>query len=101
MTNASHTILISMSPEDLKGLMMDCISNALSSPNGPKPTQHREARHVYGIHGLARLLHCSNPTAQKLKNSGRIPYKQAGRKLVFDVDEVLKALEKQPMKKRA
>lgn len=60
-----------------------------------------EPRLVYGLSGLASLLNCSLPTAQKLKNSGTVPFKQAGRKIVFDVEAVLRAIEKQPKKKRA
>jgi excisionase family DNA binding protein len=50
--------------------------------------------HVYGLGGLARLLNCSHPTAQRIKNSGKIPYTQVGRKLIFDADAVLNALRK-------
>jgi hypothetical protein len=49
-------------------------------------------RYVYGIGGLARLINSSNVTAQKLKSSGKIPYRQVGRKIVFEKDAVLKAL---------
>jgi hypothetical protein len=55
-------------------------------------------RYVYGISGLARLANCSNPTAQKLKNSGRVPFMQHGRKIVFDVDAVLDAMKNNPAK---
>lgn len=54
----------------------------------------REPRLVHGIAGLASLLGCSIPTAQKIKNSGKISFAQEGRKLVFDAEKVLKALEK-------
>ena len=49
---------------------------------------------AYGIAGLAAVLGCSIPTAQKLKNSGDIPFMQRGRKIVFDVDAVLEAIKK-------
>ena len=52
------------------------------------------SRHIYGISGLARLLNCSKPTAQRIKDSGKIPFTQAGRKIVFDEKAVLSALEK-------
>ncbi len=51
-------------------------------------------QYIYGLKGLAKLLDCSHPTAQKLKNSGRIPYAQVGRKLVFEKETVLAALHK-------
>lgn len=53
-----------------------------------------EPRLVHGIAGLASILGCSIPTAQKLKSSGRVPYLQEGRKVVFEVEKVLKAIEK-------
>jgi hypothetical protein len=51
-------------------------------------------QYVYGIAGLAKLLNCSLPTAQKLKNSGRLSYSQAGRKIVFEVEKVLSEISK-------
>jgi len=51
-----------------------------------------EKKYVYSIQGLADELHCSIVTAQKLKNSGRISYKQEGRKVIFEMSEVLAAM---------
>lgn len=48
--------------------------------------------HVYGLSGLAKLLSCSVVTAQRIKDSGKIPFIQIGRKLIFDSDAVLSAL---------
>jgi excisionase family DNA binding protein len=48
--------------------------------------------YIYGIAGLAGLLGCSNLTAQKIKNSGNIPFVQVGRKIIFDEDKVMEAL---------
>ncbi|MDD4384557.1 MAG: DUF3853 family protein [Bacteroidales bacterium] len=60
----------------------------LSNPQAEEPQ-----RLAYGIAGLATLLNCSIPTAQKLKNSGDVPYMQQGRKIVFDINKVLEAIE--------
>ena len=49
---------------------------------------------LYSIQELADLLGCSLVTAQKIKNSGQIPYFQVGKKLIFDVEKVMKALER-------
>lgn len=49
-------------------------------------------KYVYGIGGLADLIGCSLPTAQRIKNSGTISFMQAGRKLIFDVEKVLEEL---------
>ncbi len=50
-------------------------------------------KRVYGIDGLATLLGCSKVTACKVKASGKIPFMQIGRKVIFDVEKVLKAIE--------
>jgi len=47
---------------------------------------------IYSIRELAAFLGCSVTTAQKLKNSGRIPFRQFGRKIIFDGKEVLEAV---------
>jgi len=49
--------------------------------------------YLYSIKELADFLHCSPVTAQKKKNLGHIPYKQSGRKVIFNTAEVLKAME--------
>ena len=51
-----------------------------------------EKKYIHSIQGLADELHMSIVTAQKLKNSGRIPYKQEGRKVIFELNEVLEAM---------
>lgn len=48
---------------------------------------------IRGIHGLAEFLGVSPVTAQKLKNSGKIPFVQFDRLLLFDPQKVLAALE--------
>lgn len=48
---------------------------------------------IRGIHALAEFLNVSVTTAQKLKNSGRIPCIQIGRIVLFDGNKVLEALK--------
>ncbi|NQU52459.1 MAG: DUF3853 family protein [Bacteroidetes bacterium] len=48
---------------------------------------------IRGIHGLANFLGVSPVTAQKLKNSGKIPFAQFERVVLFDPKRVLDALE--------
>lgn len=48
---------------------------------------------LYSMQALADLLGCSTVTAQSIKNSGKIPFMQVGRKCIFDADKVLSALE--------
>jgi len=54
------------------------------------------SRKIFGISGLAELLNCSLPTAQKAKDSGKFACYQIGRKIIFDEDEVMKAITVQP-----
>ena len=59
------------------------------------PEQKAEPKMLYSIKELADFLRCSVVTAQKIKNSGRIPFAQTGRKVVFDSEAVLKALSRE------
>ena len=59
----------------------------------PTPMEQKaEPKMLYSIRELAEFLKCSTVTAQKIKNSGRIPFSQTGRKVVFDGNAVLQAL---------
>ncbi len=68
--------------------------NAINISNA-EPAGIPKRNLVYGISGLAKLLNCSNATAQKVKNSGRIDkaYTQVGRQIVFDADQVIDLLK--------
>ncbi|HOY32127.1 MAG TPA: DUF3853 family protein [Bacteroidales bacterium] len=59
-------------------------------PQEPAPADPEP--YVYGIKGLAEFLQVSTPTAQKIKNSGRVPYSQAERTIIFRKSEVLESL---------
>ena len=52
----------------------------------------KEERHfVYGLSGLARLIGCSLPTANRIKQSGKIDraITQVGRRIIVDADLAL------------
>lgn len=53
---------------------------------------------LYSLKELADFLHCSTVTAQSMKNKGHIPYKQMGRKVIFNTSEILKAMD--PLKQK-
>lgn len=48
-------------------------------------------KYVYGISGIARLFGCSIPTANRIKQSGKIDkaVTQIGRKIIVDADLAL------------
>ena len=50
-----------------------------------------EKRYVYGLAGIARLFGCSLPTANRIKQSGKInrAITQVGRKIIVDADLAL------------
>lgn len=54
----------------------------------------KEFEPIRGIHGLAEFLGVSPVTAQKIKNSGKIPFVQYERVILFDPEKVMEALEK-------
>ena len=45
-----------------------------------------EDKYAYGIAGIAEIFHCSSPTANRIKKSGRIKkaITQIGRKIIVD-----------------
>ena len=59
-----------------------------------------ERKILHSIRELSEFIGCSTVTAQKLKNEKRIPYRQIGRKVMFDSVEILKAMEQGKKKNR-
>ncbi|HET6555704.1 MAG TPA: DUF3853 family protein [Prolixibacteraceae bacterium] len=59
----------------------------------PKEPISPERRPIKSMRGIADFLGCSVVTAQKLKNSGKLPCHQFGRKVLFFTDEVLKDIK--------
>ncbi|HZK93115.1 MAG TPA: DUF3853 family protein [Prolixibacteraceae bacterium] len=53
--------------------------------------EKQDSKKLYSMKELAEFLECSVPTAQKIKNSGKIPFYQIGRKVMFVKDEILNA----------
>jgi hypothetical protein len=83
--------LIITTEEKIEEIINRCLANhSQVLISEPKPETH----YLHSINQLARFLNCSPATAQKLKNSGKIRYKQFGRKCVFNTTEVLEDLSK-------
>jgi len=63
------------------------------STNGvrSKASSKEEKQYVYGLAGIARLFGCSLPTANRIKQSGKInrAITQVGRKIIVDADLAL------------
>ena len=63
--------------------------NQITANNQP-PSEPKKP--ITSITELAKFLNVARCTAQALKNSGRFPYIQYGKKLVIDPDKVLASL---------
>ena len=67
-------------------------SNISTSRESTKASSSKEEkRYVYGLAGIARLFGCSLPTANRIKQSGKInrAITQIGRKIIVDADLAL------------
>jgi hypothetical protein len=84
--------IIITTPDQLKRIVKECLAD-LSQLSKPS-TEVVPVKNIYSLKDLAAFLGCSIVTAQKLKNSGRIRYKQFGRKCVFNTSEVMEDLSK-------
>ncbi|MDR2910736.1 MAG: DUF3853 family protein [Bacteroidales bacterium] len=60
-------------------------------------TPKSEKRLVYGIAGIAQLFNCSMPTANRIKQSGKIDkaISQYGRMITVDADLALELMKKE------
>lgn len=79
--------IIQLSKDDLRVLILEIFGESKGT------TQTAEKKLIRGINGLSEFLECSPATAQKLKNSGKIPFSQVGRLLLFDSDKVMEAMK--------
>ena len=65
--------------------------NISTSRESTNASTKEEKRYVYGLAGIARLFGCSLPTANRIKQSGKInrAITQIGRKIIVDADLAL------------
>lgn len=83
--------LVLIGVEELESIIDKSISRHFNNVEVITAAQDKIVLH--SIKELADFLGCSQVTAQKLKNSGKIPFKQYGRKIQFDSAAVLTALD--------
>lgn len=74
-------------------IVKQAVSEAMAAMPATNPDPSPERKTLYSIRELSEFLGCSSVTAQKIKNSGRIPFRQVGRKILFDTQDISKALE--------
>lgn len=72
--------------------LLDTIKKAFDESSQSSSTNKKT--YVYGISGLAAILGCSRPTAQRIKSTGKLDsaISQTGRTIVVDVDKALELI---------
>ena len=72
--------------------LLDTIKKALNESSQSLSTNKKT--YVYGINGLASILGCSRPTAQRINSTGKLDaaISQTGRTIVVDVDKALELI---------
>jgi Protein of unknown function (DUF3853) len=90
--------IIVITTDQFRELLMECLTTYFSSIK-PEPIVE-EPKHLHSLKELASFLKCSIVTAQKIKDSGRIRFRQHGRKCLFITTEVLQDLEMKYKKRK-
>ena len=83
---------ITFDEEKLAEVVRRAVKEQMEAMMIQKEVQPKERKILYSMKELADFIGCCVPTAQRMKNEGRIPYKQIGRKVMFDTVDVLKAM---------
>lgn len=73
------------------------LMEAMPGKNEPPPP---ERKLIHSMQGLADFTGISKVTLQRLKNDGKLPYRQIGRKVIFDTIEILAAMDQHGNKGR-
>ena len=87
--NVGGTIYTPIDMSEVKEMIHSAVKEAVQTT-----TPKVEKKFIKGIHQLAKFLNVSPSKAQGLKNSGKIPYSQNGRLVLFDPEKVIEALSK-------
>jgi len=83
--------IVVITREELEEIIDNCFARYL--PKLIEPTIQHEQKLLYSIRELSDFLGCSVVTAHHLKKSGRIRYRQYGRKCIFNTSEIMEDLE--------
>lgn len=85
--NLTNTIVV-MNQAQLLETIKEAINESSQSSSKNKKT------YVYGINGLAGILGCSRPTAQRIKSTGKLDaaISQTGRTIIVDVDKAIELI---------
>lgn len=87
-------VVLKIIAENLDELIQESVKKALAGSIDVRPVPEVGKSHtLHSIRELADFLGCSTVTAQKYKNERWIPFRQIGRKVMFDTSAVLQAIE--------
>ena len=80
--------ILLMDKEQLLEAIKEVVNDSVQSSNKSQKT------YVYGINGLASILGCSRPTAQRIKSTGKLDeaISQNGRTIVVNVEKALELI---------
>jgi len=80
--------------QKLSEVIKNAVNKAFENKtNAPLPLKEESTHTLHSIRELADFLGCSTVTAQKYKNEHWIPFRQIGRKVMFDTVDVLQAMD--------
>ena len=87
-------LLVQLTTEEFIAVLSDTLLITMKHASQIK-IDPSEPELIFGLSGLKRLLNCSQVTAQRIKNSGKLHgcFYQVERKIVFDKAKVLAALK--------
>lgn len=73
--------------------LLETIKEAIND-SGQSSSSMDKKTYVYGINGLAGILGCSRPTAQRIKSTGKLDaaISQIGRTIVVHVEKALELI---------
>lgn len=84
--------IILLTRSELLDIVTEAVKRAL-----PRLSDNKEAEtsgnQIKGIKGLSEFLKVSHSHAQKIKNSGILPYFQIGKTILFDKAKVIEAMK--------
>lgn len=87
-----NLIKLELDYEELSSILAKKIAEKLEDCI-PPPYQAVERKRIDGIRGLANHIRCSVSKAQNLKNKGKIPFHEVGKRVFFYSDEIDEALK--------
>ncbi|HTN08849.1 DUF3853 family protein [Agriterribacter sp.] len=86
-------VISKQSLSDLEKIFKTAVQEAINpEKSNLVQNESQDDPYIYGITGLSHFLKCSASSAQRFKNSGRIPYLQTGRRVLFSRQAVLEAI---------